>query len=246
MIEEERLSVVNMLKASKIKINDVYTDDYGIHPKERVEVPTPERDIEHVEIQGRHSSLTKKHGYKDIPLSVFFYMKDEENFKPIFRKAKMKLLNAKTIAFDDDKEVFYKVKSVQINGAENIIKTFGEFMVDFVLEPFQYEIADSTQTVTDRTIINNEGYESQPIIMAEVSGSGSIYVNDDEITIVDVNGSIIIDSELMNAYRNNNGIITNLNNHMVGDFPVLEHGNNVIEIDGDIERLEINPRWRWV
>lgn len=235
-----------MLKASKIKINEVYTDEYGIHPKERVEVPTPERDIEYVEIRGRHSSLTKKHGYKDVPLSVFFYMKDEENFKPIFRKAKMNLLNAETIAFDDDKEVFYKVKSVQINSAENIIKTFGEFMVDFALEPFQYEITDSTQTITNRTVLTNEGYESQPILTAQVSGTGTFTINDQEVTITDVNGSIIIDSELMNAYRNNNGIITNLNNHMVGDFPVLEHGQNVIEFDGDIESLEVNPRWRWV
>lgn len=235
-----------MLNASKVKINDVYTDDYGIYPKERIIVPTPERDIEHVEIRGRHGTLTKKYGYKDIPLPVLFYMKDKDSFKPIFRKAKMHLLNAKTIAFDDDKEVFYKVKSTQINEAENEIITFGEFVVDFTLAPFQYEVTDSTQTITGRTLLENEGYESAPIITAQVAGKGKIYINNQEITLVDLNGSIIIDAELMNAYRNNNGIITNLNHHMVGDFPVLEHGENVIEIDGDIERLEINPRWRWV
>src|SRR5690625_4735433 len=227
-----------MLKASKIKINDVYTDDYGVYPKERIIVPTPERDIEHVEIRGRHGTLTKIYGYKDIPLPVHFYMKDKDSFKPIFRKAKMHLLNAKTIVFDDDKEVFYKVKSAQINEAENEIITFGEFAVDFTLAPFQYEIADSTQIITDRTLLENECYKSQHIITAQVAGTGKIYINDQEITLVDVNGSIILDSELMNAYRNNNGIITNLNHHMVGDFPVLDHGSNVIEFDGDIESIE--------
>ena len=235
-----------MLKASKIKINDVYTDDYGIHPKERIVVPTPERDIEHVEIRGRHGTLTKKYGYKDIPLPVRFYMKDKDSFKPIFRKAKMHLLNAKMITFDDDDEVFYKIKSAQINEAENEIVTFGEFIVDFTLDPFQYEVTDSTRTITSRTTLTNPGYESQPIITAQVAGTGKIYINGQVITIQNVNGTIIIDSELMNAYRNSNGIITNLNRHMIGDFPVLEHGNNVVSFDGDIESLEINPRWRWV
>ena len=237
-----------MLKASKVKIDDVYTDDYGIAPKERIEVPTPEQDIEYIdtEIKGRHGSLTKKYGYLDIPLPVRFYMLDKDNFKPIFRKAKIHLLNAKTLVFDDDNEVFYKVKSVQIETAENIIKTFGEFVANFRLDPFQYEIANSSRTVTSRTTLNNPGYESQPIITATVAGTGKIYINGQVITIQNVNGTIIIDSELMNAYRNNNGIITNLNNHMIGDFPVLGHGNNEVEFDGDISKLEINPRWRWV
>ncbi len=235
-----------MLKASKIKIDDVYTGDYGIHPKERVIVPTTERDIEHVEIRGRHGTLTKKYGYRDIPLPVLFYMKDRDSFKPIFRKAKMHLLNAKTMVFDDDKEVLYKIKSAEINEAENEIITFGEFVVEFTLDPFQYEVADSTRTITSRTTLNNPGYESQPIITATVAGTGNIYINDEKITIQDINGTIIIDSELMNAYRNNSGIITNLNHHMIGDFPVLRHGSNVINFDGDISKLEINPRWRWV
>ena len=235
-----------MLKASKIKINDVYTDDYGIKPKGRIEVPTPQQDVQQIDIKGRHGSLTKKYGYMDIPLLVHFYMIDKDNFKPVFRIAKMHLLNAKTIIFDDDNEIFYKVKNTQIDTAENIIKTFGEFTVNFILDPFQYELNDSSRIITDRTTFNNPGYESAPIITAQVAGTGRIYVNDQVITIQNVNGTIIINSELMNAYRNNNGIITNLNNHMIGDFPILEHGSNVIDFDGDITKLEVNPRWRWV
>lgn len=233
------------MRASKLKINDVYTDDYGVKPKGRIDIPTPERDIQHVEIKGRHGSFTKKYGYKDIVLPVNFTMHGD-NFKKIFRKAKMNLLNAETLKFDDDDEVYYKVKSAHIETAENLIQKFGEFTVSFRLDPFQYEISDSTQVIDNRKTLVNFGYESQPIIIAQVSGTGRIYINDQEIVIQNINGSIIIDSELMNAYRNNNGIITNLNNHMVGDFPVLEHGNNVIDFDGDITSLEINPRWRWV
>lgn len=235
----------NLLNASKIKINGVYTDEKGIHPKGRYEVPTPDEDIEVVYIKGRDDELTKKNGYRNIPFIVRFYI-HADSFKTAFRKAKPFILGAKTIQVDDDDEVYYKVKSLYIQPAENNMKTFGEFVVYFTLAPFQYEIADSTRTISTRTTITNQGYKSQPIITAQVAGTGRIYINDQEIVIQNINGSIIIDSELMNAYRNTNGIITNLNNHMIGDFPILEHGNNVVDFDGDISQLEIYPRWRWV
>ena len=235
------------MRASKLKINNVYTDDYVIKPKGRIEVPTAEQDVEHIfrEIKGRHGSLTKKYGFKDIPLPVNFTMHGN-SFKPIFRRAKMHLLNAKTLIFDDDNEVFYKVKSVQIETAENQILKFGEFTVIFILDPFQYEIDNPIETITQQTTIINEGYESQPIMTVHANGTGKIYVNDIPITIQNINGTITIDSEMMNAYRIASGYVTNLNNHMVGDFPILAHGNNTIRFDGDITKIDLIKNWRWV
>ena len=232
------------MRASKLKINGVYTDEYKVKPKNRIEVPTPEQDTEQISIKGRHGSLTKKYGFKDIPLSVHFTI-HHEAFKKTFRKAKMYLFNAKTLVFDDDNEVHYKVKSVQIETAENLVERFGEFTVMFTLDPFQYE-TNPIQTITGQTTLNNLGYESEPYIKCYIAGTGNIYIGDQEITIKDVNGMIEIDSTMMNAYRNENGLITNLNNKMIGYFPVLAEGNNVISFDGDITKLEINPRWRWI
>jgi phage-related protein len=232
------------LNASKVKINSVYTEEYNIHPKNRIEIPTPEQDIEYKEIKGRNGSLTRKYGFKDIPLPVHFTIY-EESFKKAFRKAKMYLFNAKTLSFDDDNEVHYKVKSVRIDTAENLVERFGEFTVNFILDPFQYE-TNPIQTISSPTTLNNQGYESEPYIKCYISGTGKIYIGNQEITIKDVNGTIEIDSAMMNAYRNESGLITNLNNKMIGDFPVLVEGNNRISFDGGITKLEINPRWRWV
>lgn len=232
------------MRASKLKINGVYTDEYKVKPKNRIEVPTPEQDVEHKEIRGRNGSLTRKYGFKDIPLPVHFTI-HHESFKKTFRKAKMYLFNAKTLVFDDDNEVHYKVKNVQIETAENLVERFGEFTVMFTLDPFQYE-TNPIQTITGPTTLNNQGYESEPYIKCFVSGTGKFYIGEQVITIKGVNGTIEIDSEMMNAYRNENGLITNLNNKMIGDFPVLVSGSNVIKFDGDITKLEINPRWRWI
>jgi predicted phage tail component-like protein len=232
------------MRASKLKINGVYTDEYKVKPKNRIEIPTPEQDVEYKEIRGRNGTLTRKYGFKNIPLPVHFTI-HQESFKKTFRKAKMYLFNAKTLSFDDDDEVHYKVKSVQIDTAENIVEKFGEFTVNFILDPFQYE-TNPIQTITSSTTLNNQGYESEPYIKCFVSGTGKIYIGEQVITIKGVNGTIEIDSAMMNAYRNESGLITNLNNKMIGDFPVLVEGNNRISFDGDITKLEINPRWRWI
>ncbi|GIO22425.1 phage tail family protein [Oceanobacillus sp. J11TS1] len=232
-------------RASKLKINGFQTDEYGFKPKGRIVVPTPEEGIEHIDIKGRHGSLTKKYGFKDIPLSVHFTILADQSFKKVFRQAKILLFQAQTLVFEDDGDVHYRVKSVSIEDAENLVLQFGEFTVHFVLAPFQYE-TNPMQTITGRHVFNNPGYESQPYIKATCSGNGKIFVNGQEIQIVNINGTIEIDSELMNAYRKTTGNITNLNNHMVGDFPIFQHGNNVVEYSGAISKLEINPRWRWV
>lgn len=237
--------VDNLLNASKIKINGVYTDEYGIYPKGRYEVPTPEEDVERIYIRGRDGELTKKYGYRNIDLPIRFYMKDE-SFKTAFRKAKTFMLNAKTLQVDDDEEVYYKVKSVTVRPAENVMKTFGEFDVEFTLDPFQYEVNNPTETITSQTTIHNPGYEALPVITVHMSGMGNIYINDQEVTIQNVNGTITIDSEMQNAYRIEGGYIVNLNKHMIGRFPVLEHGQNTISFDGDISKIELIKNWRWV
>lgn len=238
-----------MNQSSKIKLDGIYTDEFGLEVQGRYEVPTAEEDVEYIEIRGRDGELTKKYGYKNIPLPVSFSINrrwQEGTFKSIFRKIKPRILNSKTFSVDDDPEVYYKIKSVQIEPAENRIVKFGQFVVNFTLDPFMYEVDNPTQTITSQTLINNPGYEAEPIMTATCSGTGNIYVNEQKVTIQNINGTITIDSEMQNAYRIAGGYITNLNSHMIGKFPVLKHGDNVISFDGDISKIELIKNWRWV
>lgn len=231
------------------KLDGIDIREHKIYQRERVVVPTAEKNVEHPPIKGRDESLTKKYGYKDIPFSMdFFYFEKGESFKKDFRKFKAKFLDAKTLIVNGDEEAFYKIKSMKIENAINDRDDIGEFTINFILDPFMYELDNEPITVTSRTLIKNDGHKALPIITAQVSGTGRIFINDQEITIQNVNGTITIDSEMKNAYRKSpTGLIAeNMNKHMIGHFPVLQHGENVVEFDGDIERLEIIPNRRWV
>lgn len=227
-------------------IDGVKLSEYDLYYTTLPPIPTAEQDIEHVEIRGRHGSLTKKYGYKDIPFEVALYFYENRSFRKAYRLAKMYLLFAETLNFMDDEEVYYKIKSVRIDTAESEIFKLGMFTVEFTLAPFMYEIDNEPQIITSETTITNLGYESEPMMTVTASGTGNIYINDQEVTVKDINGTITIDSELQNAYRKESGSLENLNSHMIGDFPVLEHGENKISFDGDISRIELTTNWRWV
>jgi len=228
-----------LLDGTNIKDFNMYISE------DRPPIPTPEQDIEHIEIKGRNGSLTKKYGFKDIEYPLVFQIYDEVSFKSAFRQAKQILFNAKKLAFADDPGIYYKIKSLTIDTAENEVVLYGQFTVNFILDPFAYEETDIL-TVTQETTLNNPGYESEPYIKAYVSGTGNIYLGDQMITIKDINGIIEMDSSLMNAYKKDGALITNLNDHMIGDFLVIPHGQSVVKFDGDITQLDIDPRWRWL
>ncbi|MGQ7075279.1 hypothetical protein ACUN90_27940, partial [Escherichia sp. SP-MK2] len=51
-----------------------FASDYGICMVERPVIPTAEQEVEHIEVSGRHGSLTKKGAFKDVPLKIKFNM----------------------------------------------------------------------------------------------------------------------------------------------------------------------------
>ena len=79
--------------------------------------------------------------------------------------------------------------------------------------------------------------------MLFVAGNGTfrIFINDVSFQIKDVKGSVVIDSELLEAYS---GTVS-MNDKMIGDFPEFQIGLNKIEWSGAIQFISIQPRWRY-
>jgi phage-related protein len=58
-----------------------------------------------------------------------------------------------------------------------------------------------------------------------------------------VENEIEVDSEIMNCYKSISGVVTNQNNKMYSEFPIIEEGLNNISWTGNVTRVEIIPRW---
>ncbi|EOO40831.1 Gp13 protein [Bacillus cereus VD133] len=224
----------------EIGIDNELASSYGLGLVGRPVIPTAKQKVEHIEIPGRHGSLTKKGAYENVSFKVKFNMLERENIKPFIRRAKPWLLQGKTLFFTDD-EVYRKIKHVEMGDITTEIEEHGEFEVDFTLDPFEYT-DDVNLKLTKPGVIYNPGtMESDPKFWIVGNGTFRITINDVSFQIKDVNGSVVIDSEILEAYTDT----ISMKNKMVGQFPILGVGENTIEWSGAIQFMEIRPRWRY-
>lgn len=214
----------------EIIINGTTNDMVKIY--ERPPIPTPEQDVEHIQIRGRDGSLTKKHGYKDIPIPVIFNLM-EESAKDELRYIKSWILGAQTILFSDD-TVYYQVKSVDVGDIENDIEEYGLFTVTFTCAPFQYMDMPALKKTTPFTLITPGTYKSLPKIKVTGSGSVTLTINGRsfQMTLTD---HINIDSELGYTYRGTAG----MDNKVNGELPYLDPGTNIITWSGTVSEIEL-------
>ncbi|MBG9523398.1 MULTISPECIES: phage tail domain-containing protein [Bacillus cereus group] len=224
-----------------IGIDTELASDYRICMVDRPVIPTAKQKVEHIEVPGRHGSLTKKGAFEDVPLKIKFNLLEDENIKPLIRRIKAWFLNGKTLYFTDD-EVYRKIKSVEIGDIANEMEEYGEFEVDFILDPFEYT-EDVNLKLTEPGIFYNPGtIESEPKFWIVGNGTLRITINDVSFQVKDVNGSVVVDSEVLEAYS---GTIP-MNSKMIGEFPIFKIGENKIDWSGNIQFMSIRPRWRFI
>lgn len=116
------------------------------------------------------------------------------------------------------------------------------FTISVTAEPYKryYDEAPTTLTAAG-TITNPTDFVSKPLIKAYGSGDGSFTVGNKTVTIANIDGYVVVDSELMDCYKG----LTNKNNDVtLTEFPKFAPGVNNISFSGDITSLEILGRWR--
>ncbi|MEB8712962.1 phage tail protein [Bacillus cereus] len=222
-----------------IGIDNQLASDYGICMVERPVIPTAEQQVEHIEVSGRHGSLTKKGAFKDVPLKIKFNMLEEENIKPLIRRMKAWLMNGKTLYFTDD-DVYRKIKHVVVGDIVNEMEEHGEFEVEFTLDPFEYVTTVPLVLTKPEIILNYGTIESFPKLEVYGNGDIRIMINEVSFQIKGVNNSVIIDSELLIAYTGALPIKT------IGEYPIFKVGENSIWWSGAVNRILIEPRWRYL
>ena len=153
------------------------------------------------------------------------------------------LLNAKKISFTDDKEVYYKVKAVSVSDIERTLRMLGSFSVTFTVDPFAYYNLYSKILLTNHSKIYNIGtYESEPCIKVFGTGNVTLNINNKELILKDINGYIEIDTELKETFKDN----VSKNDKKVGEYPSFVVGENMISWSGNVTKIEIEPRWRFL
>lgn len=120
--------------------------------------------------------------------------------------------------------------------------------VNFIVQPFKY-LKDEAPVIleidTEEEVdVTNVGLEtSKPLIKLEGTGTIELTLGGLEVFTINIDdGYVWIDSEALEAYTD-----TELKNqHMNGDFPILQPGENTIGWTGTLTKITVHPRSRWL
>ena len=217
--------------------------DMGIIVTSMPETVRPERRMESITIAGRNGTLhTDEEAYESYDRTMECAIKKRAKLDEIAAW----LVGSGEMTFSTEPDKVYRVTISNKISISQMMRMFQKFQVIMDTHPFKYNInpfADEL-TLTAPTIIRNGGtVYSEPIITVYGSGNITLNINGTDFPLYGVNGYITIDSEMMEVFKG----IANQNSKYGGEtFPRFEVGENAISWTGNVSRVEIQPKWRWL
>lgn len=237
-----------------IIFNGIPSTNYGIHVETPPVYATPERDYGVVHIPGRNGDLVIDNGsYKNVTRKYSISVGEiDGNFTTLAAGVSEWLHSASGYArLEDSYESDYFRLAYYVADAEmeNLFHQAGKMSIEFNCKPARFLKAGERAVpfTTAGSISNPTFQKSFPKLTVVVSGSGTLTIGDQTITISGLTGStrMVIDSELQDVYEE--GSLTNLNSKVSfsDGFPLLSPGVNTITFTGSITSVEVIPRW-WI
>lgn len=222
--------------------NSISLNSLGFYTVGKPTIPPSNQDVNLIKARGRNGSIKESYEYntRTIPLPLNF---EGDNINKKLRELKSAIRNARTIQFNDDLGIFYKILNLEFRDAITTLETKCDVEISILSEPFDYFIkgTDTIKIITPNTKINNIGnYYSEPYFKIYAQGNIILTVNDEEITLNNVDEYIELDSEEQECFKND----TRKNRQMIGEFPIFKVGENSVSWSGSVTKIEIIPRWR--
>ncbi|MBV1817173.1 distal tail protein Dit [Clostridium cochlearium] len=222
-------------------------DDFGIIISKRPSIPSPKRRITYIGIPDKSSNLKFDEGtFEDITILVECGVKSKDNLVNKIDEIKSWLINTGEsdliFSFQPDKK--YIAQVVNMIDFKQVFKYTSRFPIIFNCKPFKYAVKEKIITVTknNSTIYNEGTFQSEPVIKVYGSGDIKLKINDDEVTMKKVEEYVAIDSVLKDAYKDE----TLKNGDMIGEFPILRVGENIIGFSRNVGKVEVRINEVWI
>ena len=219
--------------------------DFGIHVTELPVITIPQERVTFTNVPGRSGSLTTVEGeevYEDLVLPVTCIVPDLSRLDEISAWLK----GSGKVEFANRPGGYYEARIINQIPFEKILRgnPHREFVVNFRCKPLwhQAEVANITITRSTTVITNPGTVASEPVITVYGSGDSTLMLGTTIVQLTGVSGSITIDTALMECYKGT----TSCNKQMSGNFPVLRSGANAISWTGAVDKVVIEPRWRFL
>lgn len=228
--------------------NGISSQDFHIQVEHPPGYEFPERDYDLVHVPGRNGDIVLDKGsYKNVEREYEIAVAAiNESFATAANRISEWLHSASTYARLEDsyEPEYYRMALYSENNlVSNILQHAGRTTVLFNCKPQRYLKQGEKPVIFKSTgkLRNPTYFNALPIITVKGNGSGVLQVGNYIVNISSIEGSLIIDSEIQDAYngtQNQNQYVT-LNN----GFPQLVSGESQISFTGGITSVEVIPNW---
>lgn len=208
-------------------------------------ITKPKMKTNKIEIDGRDGDIVEKVGYESYTKSVGIGLARNFNIDEVINY----FTGEGELVLSDEPNKVYLASIYDSIEYDRLLR-MRKATIKFYVQPYKY-LKDEDKVELDVTThtsveVINKGLEiSKPIISLEGSGTVEIAVNNINIfkyTFPNNETKVIIDSLEEEAYYE--GIYKNRN--MLGEFPKLSVGSNVISWTGTLTKISIEPKSRWL
>ena len=217
----------------------------GITVTDLPEIILPEEHVTFTDIPGLSGSLAQTEGvdvYKDITLAVKCYIQNPtaqavQAVASFFR-------GSGRLELPSRPDGYYEARVVNQIAFTKILRgnTPRTFTVNFRCKPFLHLYSGETEeTVRSGDFLHNPtGIQAKPLFTITGSGDITLLVGTQIIQLNGIEGGIVLDSELQEAYWDN----ALKNNCMTGEFPLLGEGDTAISwTGGTVTQVTVIPHW---
>lgn len=225
--------------------------DFGLMATGSGTFNAPERDMELIGIPGRNGDLIQDNGrYKNInvsyPVSICsdFTISADTVRAWLLSKPGYKRLE------DEYNPDYFRLGVCKgpIQFSTEFLCRSGEATITFNCKPQRFLKSGEIPlglNVSDKMIRNPTLFPAQPLLTLIGNGDASLTIGGCTISVSDLAGSVVVDCESMEIYREGeDGSRINASGsvEVAPDFPVLEPGENEISMSG-LLGVRVVPRW---
>lgn len=217
--------------------------DMGVVMLKAPSIYKPTKKVNEIEIAGRNGILHEDtNAYENYTKEAECHVTDRSKIDDVCAW----LNGYGEVIFSSEPDKVYRAFIKNQIPFNNILQNLNDFLVQFDCFPFKYSVdkADEEMSLTTATTIYNQGtVYSEPIIMVYGTGNVTITINGTGYTITGIDGYVTINSELQEVYKDT---INKNNSFSALDFPKFQVGANTISWTGNVTKVEIQPKWRWL